>query len=124
MSDSETATTYVYPPEDIAWHKTNLGREFWLSDEVAGSDYTSAFNAQVSKFGAGGGSPIHDHTYNHAFYFLSGTARVQIDEQTWDTGTWTFVKVPAHHLHSVTNTGTEDLIFLVIYDPPNLDGTP
>jgi oxalate decarboxylase/phosphoglucose isomerase-like protein (cupin superfamily) len=26
--------------------------------------------------------------------------------------------------HNVTNTGTEDLIFLVIYDPPNTDGTP
>jgi oxalate decarboxylase/phosphoglucose isomerase-like protein (cupin superfamily) len=23
--------------------------------------------------------------------------------------------------HSVTNTGTEDLIFLVIYDPPHAD---
>jgi oxalate decarboxylase/phosphoglucose isomerase-like protein (cupin superfamily) len=26
--------------------------------------------------------------------------------------------------HSVTNTGAEDLIFLVIYDPPNTNGTP
>jgi hypothetical protein len=26
--------------------------------------------------------------------------------------------------HSVTNTGTEDLIFLVIYAPPYVDGTP
>jgi oxalate decarboxylase/phosphoglucose isomerase-like protein (cupin superfamily) len=33
----------------------------------------------------------------------------------------TFVKVPAHEQHSVTNTGTEDLIFLVIYDPPPAD---
>jgi oxalate decarboxylase/phosphoglucose isomerase-like protein (cupin superfamily) len=36
----------------------------------------------------------------------------------------TVVKVPLHKLHSVTNTGTEDLIFITIYDPPNIDGTP
>ena len=35
------------------------------------------------------------------------------------------VKVPAHKQHSVTNTGTDDLIFLVIYDPPLVpEGTP
>jgi mannose-6-phosphate isomerase-like protein (cupin superfamily) len=33
-------------------------------------------------------------------------------------------KVPAYKEHSVTNTGGEGLIFLVIYDPPNIDGTP
>ncbi len=124
MSDSETETTYVYAPEDIVWHKTDLGREFWLSDEVAGSDYSSVFNAQLSKFGPGGGSPEHDHPYNHAFYFLSGTARVQIGERTWQTKPGTFVKVPARKQHSVTNTDTEDLIFLVIYDPPHVDGMP
>ena len=124
MSDSESATTYVYAPEDVDWHKSDLGRESWHSDEVAGSDYSSAFNAQVSKFGPGGGSPVHDHPYNHAFYFLSGTARVQIAEQTWDTKPGTFVKVPARTQHSVNNTGTEDVIFLVIYDPPNVDGMP
>ena len=124
MSDSETMTAYVLPPEDIVWHKTNIGREIWFSDEVAGSDYSSVFNAQMSKFGPGGGSPLHDHPYNHAFYFLSGTATVHIGEQTWQTKPGTFVKVPAHKQHSVTNTGTQDLVFLVIYDPPNVDGTP
>ena len=34
MSDSDTATTYVIAPEDIVWHKTDLGQEFWLSDKV------------------------------------------------------------------------------------------
>jgi len=51
MSDSDTATTYVIAPEDIVWHKTDLGQEFWLSDKVVDTDYTSVFNAQVTKFG-------------------------------------------------------------------------
>jgi mannose-6-phosphate isomerase-like protein (cupin superfamily) len=125
MSDSDTATTYVIAPEDIVWHKTDLGQEFWLSDKVVDTDYTSVFNAQVTKFGPGGGSPPHQHTYNHAFYFLSGVGSVKIAEQKWHVKPGTFVKVPAYKQHSVTNTGTADLIFLVIYDPPlNDDGTP
>jgi oxalate decarboxylase/phosphoglucose isomerase-like protein (cupin superfamily) len=46
---------------------------------------------------------------------------VQIGEQTWHVEPGTLVKVPAYERHSVTNTGTEDLIFLVIYDPPHVD---
>jgi quercetin dioxygenase-like cupin family protein len=124
VSDSETEKAYVSAPEDILWHKSGLGWEFRLSDEVARSDYSSVFNAQLSKFGPGGGSPVHDHPYNHAFYFLSGTARVQIGEQTWHTKAATLVKVPAGKQHSVTNIGTEDIIFLGIYDPPHVDGMP
>jgi len=48
---------------------------------------------------------------------------VQIGEQTWHVEPGTFVKVPAHEQHSVTNTGTKDLIFLVIYDPPQAGAT-
>ena len=125
MSESDTATTYVYAPEDLVWHKTDLGRQFWLSDNLVGADYTSLFSAQITKFGPGGGSPPHSHTYNHSFYFVSGTCSVQIEEQTWHVKPGTFVKVPAHKQHSVTNTGTDDLIFLVIYDPPLVpEGTP
>src|SRR5215470_4342695 len=105
---TDTATTYVFAPEDIVWHQTDLGRAFWISDDLVGPAYSKLFSAQMTKFGAGGGSPLHHHTYNHAFYFLSGTARVQIGDQSWHTKPGTFVKVPAHEQHSVTNTGTED----------------
>lgn len=120
MTDKPTGT-YVYAAENIVWHKTDLGRDFWLSDNVADVDYTSAFNAQLTRFGAGGGSPLHSHPYNHAFYFLTGAGEVQIDGQTWEVKPGTFVKVPAHARHNLTNTGTDDLVFLVIYDPPNRD---
>ena len=52
-------------PEDIVWHKTDLGPEFWLSDKVVDTDYTSVFNAQVTKFGPGGGSPRISHLQPH-----------------------------------------------------------
>jgi hypothetical protein len=64
LGDSDTATTYVIAPEDIVWHKTDLGPRFWLSDNLVGTDYTSVFSAQLTKFGSGGGSSPHSHTYN------------------------------------------------------------
>jgi mannose-6-phosphate isomerase-like protein (cupin superfamily) len=120
MSKSDIATTYVFAPDDIVWQQTDLGRDFWIGDDMVGPQYSTLFSAQMTRFGPGGGSSRHHHDYNHAFYFLSGTAHVEIGEQTWDIGPGTFVKVPANEEHSLINSGTEDLIFLVIYDPPHV----
>jgi len=98
--------------------------EFFLSDNLVADDYSSVFSAQLTKFGPGGRSSPHSHTYNHAFYFLTGTASVTIGDETWPVTPGTFVKVPAHKQHNLTNTGADDLVFLVIYDPPHTDGTP
>jgi mannose-6-phosphate isomerase-like protein (cupin superfamily) len=117
---SDTASKNVLAPEDIVWHETDLGPNFWISDELVGSEYSKLFSAQITKFGPGGGSLPHHHDYNHAFYFLSGTARMQLGEQFWETKPGTFVKVPANIEHSLTNTGADDLLFLVIYDPPHV----
>jgi quercetin dioxygenase-like cupin family protein len=118
------ATTYVYPPEEVGWREDSRGREFWLSEELAGRDYSGAFNAQLARFGPGGGSPPHEHPYNHAFFFLSGAALVRIGGESWRATPGTFVKVPAHTHHSLTNAGPEDVVFLVVYDPPNADIAP
>lgn len=117
---SANATNYVIEQEDIVWHKVKFPgvSEFWLSDNVIGADYTSAFNAQLCKIGPGGGSEPHQHTYNHAFYFIGGTSSVQISDQKWDTKPGTVITIPADKEHSLANTGTEDLIFIVVYDPP------
>ena len=120
MSESDTAKTYVFAPEDIVWQHTDLGRDFWISDDLVGAEYSTLFSAQVTRFGPGGGSPLHHHAYNHAFYFLSGTGHLRIGEQAWDTKPGTFVKIPSNEEHSLINTGSDDLIFLVIYDPPHV----
>ncbi|MEU7763976.1 cupin domain-containing protein [Nocardia sp. NPDC049190] len=63
-------------------------------------------------------------SHNHAFYVAAGAGTVQIEQNTFDMKSGTVIKVPEGKQHSVTNTGTEDLVFLTIYDPPNVDGTP
>ena len=94
MSDSDAVMPNVFAPDDIVWHETDLGQNFWISDELVGTDYSTLFRAQLTKFGPRGGSPLHHHTYNHAFYFLSGTSRVQMGDRIWDTKPGTFVKGP------------------------------
>ncbi|MGV9803082.1 cupin domain-containing protein [Mycobacterium sp. NPDC003449] len=116
----DTASTNVVDLADIDWHQTDLGPDFWISDDLVGPQYSKLFSAQLTRFGPGGRSAPHHHDYNHAFYFLLGTARVQLGEQFRETKPGTFVKIPANMLHSLVNTGSEDLVFLVIYDPPHV----
>jgi len=104
MSDNDTATSLVFAPEDIVWHKTDLGPKFWLSDELVDPDYSSVFSAQLTKFGPGGGSSPHSYTYNHAFYFLSGTCSVQIEEQNWHVKPGTFVTRSPHISSTASST--------------------
>ncbi|WP_197415426.1 cupin domain-containing protein [Mycobacterium sp. IS-1590] len=117
---TESTSPMVYAPDDIVWHQTDLGRAFWVSDDLVGTQYSTLFSAQLTKFGPGGGSTPHHHDYNHTFFFLTGTACLRIGGRSWDVTPGTFVKVPANAQHSLTNTGTEDLVFLVIYDPPHV----
>jgi quercetin dioxygenase-like cupin family protein len=110
----------VVAPEDVAWHQTDLGPNFWISDKLVDTEYSALFSAQLTKFGPGGGSSPHHHEYNHAFYFVNGTGRIQLDGQLWETKPGTFVKVSAEVVHSLVNTGADDLVFLVVYDPPHV----
>jgi uncharacterized cupin superfamily protein len=48
---------------------------------------------------------------------VQGTGKVRIGKEEWDLQPGTIVKVPAGKAHGFTNTGAEDLVFLVIYDP-------
>lgn len=125
MTSVEKTTSYVIGQDEMVWQKQEYGQtDFYLSQPVINADYTSVFTAQVCKIGPGGGSPPHTHTYNHAFYVASGTGTVRIEEQDFPMWPGTVVKVPEGKLHSVANSGAEDLIFITIYDPSNIDGTP
>lgn len=117
---SSIATSNVIAPQDLAWHQTELGRDFWVTGDLVGTQYSALFSAQLTKFGPGGGSAPHRHDYNHAFYFVSGTGRVRLGAQFSRTTPGTFVKVPADMVHSLVNVGSDDLVFLVIYDPPHV----
>ena len=62
---SQNVLQNVIAAEDIVWHQTDLGPNFWTSDELVGTEYSTLFSAQMTKFGPGDGSAPHHHDYNH-----------------------------------------------------------
>jgi mannose-6-phosphate isomerase-like protein (cupin superfamily) len=119
---------YVLTPEDITWKvlegSTWPGSGFGFTPSVIDAEYTQMYSAQLGKIGPGGLSNPHVDPYNHAFYFISGTGTVTIGEQSWPLKPGTIVKIPSGLTHGFANTGTDDLTFLVIYDPPHVSGGP
>jgi mannose-6-phosphate isomerase-like protein (cupin superfamily) len=117
---------YVISPRDIEWRTLEKpgfpANGFQFTDNMIDEDYTSAYSVQMSKIGPGGRSKLHRETVNHAFYIISGTGTVRIEKKTWDMEPGTVVKVPKGLPHSIDNTGSDDLVFLVIYDPPTVTG--
>jgi quercetin dioxygenase-like cupin family protein len=118
---------YVLAPKDISWHRLEKpgfpGVGFHFSESVIDEDYTSVYSVQLSKIGPGGRSKLHRDPYNHAFYIIAGTGTVRIGKETYPLEPGSIVKIPEGVPHGFDNTGTEDLEFVVIYDPPYVAGT-
>jgi mannose-6-phosphate isomerase-like protein (cupin superfamily) len=118
---------YVVAPQDIEWHRLEKpgfpGIGFEFSESLIDKDYTTVYSVQLSKIGPGGMSKLHRDPYNHAFYIIAGTGTVRIGKETFDVEPGAIVKIPKEIPHGFNNTGTEDLEFVVIYDPPYVAGT-
>ncbi|MFD7446252.1 MULTISPECIES: cupin domain-containing protein [unclassified Streptomyces] len=119
--------SHILQPDDIVWNKLDNPRVpgvgFAFSESVIDKDYTGLYSAQLGLIGPGGSSKPHRDPYNHAFYFIRGTGTVQVADETADLVPGTIVKVPTGKVHSFVNTGEDDLVFLVIYDPPYVAGS-
>ncbi|MED7825260.1 cupin domain-containing protein [Streptomyces chiangmaiensis] len=112
---------YVQALEDIEWSDADtpgLGAEFAFTPDVITDDYTSAYRAKFARISAGGRSETHVDAHNHAFYIISGSGEVRIEDRLWQMRSGSVVKVPRGLPHSLENTGSADLVFLAIFDPP------
>jgi quercetin dioxygenase-like cupin family protein len=118
---------YVLAPDDIVWNAIDNPRVpgvgFAFSESVIDKEYTGVYSAQLGLIGPGGSSKLHRDPYNHAFYFIKGTGTVQVGNETKDLEPGTVVKIPQGLPHGFVNTGDDDLVFLVIYDPPYVAGS-
>jgi len=64
------------------------------------------------------GRGVHPVPYDEAYYILRGKARVEFGdggEESYEVGPDTAVFIPADTIHTIINTGTEDLEFLGIW---------
>jgi mannose-6-phosphate isomerase-like protein (cupin superfamily) len=118
-----TGIQYVLNPEDLDWAEVDSAghpsTDFMFTPTVIGKDYTGAYSSRLGLMRPGKNSGLHTDPYNHAFYFLAGTGEVQIDERKWSLQPGTVLKIRTGEVHDIRNTGSADLVFLVIYDPPH-----
>jgi len=61
----------------------------------------------------------HSHAGSEqAYVFIHGTGRMQVGDEKEFVGPGELVYVPPGLVHSVTNTGEENLVFITVASPP------
>lgn len=87
-----------------------------LVNESHGSKY---FDFRVSSYQPRGYSEPHVHkTAENIYYILKGQGVVELDDERHLVGPGMVVFIPAGVKHGISNTGFEDLIFIVAASPP------
>ena len=124
MSNVDHATSFEIGRTTSPGTNRSYGQtDIWLSDAVIDANYSSVFTAQVQDRSRWWFSTAHAHPQSCVLRRRRHRYRADRTAQFRHAAGYV-VKVPEGKLHSVSNTGTEDLIVITIYDPPNIDGTP
>jgi mannose-6-phosphate isomerase-like protein (cupin superfamily) len=87
-----------------------------LDEESVGA---KQFALLVNEFDPGLTSKAHKHDKEeHAFYIISGTGIIRIEDESIEVSEGDAVFVPPGKMHEVSSTGDEILKYIVIYAPP------
>ncbi len=74
---------------------------------------------RLSRYPIRGRVDPHAHeTAEHVYYVISGTALVGFDGEQRVIAAGDTIFVPPGAIHSVENTGDDDLVFVVVTSPP------
>lgn len=92
---------------------------------IADTDYTSgSYSVEVVRLAPNHGSTRHLDPMAHMFYVLSGEGKVEIAGEEAPVRAGSVCHIPARVPHLSWNTGTEDLVILVIYHPARPERAP
>ena len=87
-----------------------------LDEETVGAQN---FALLVNEFDPGLTSKAHKHDKEeHAFYIISGTGIIRIEDERIPVEEGDAVYVPPGKMHEVSSTGNAPLKYLVLYSPP------
>ena len=109
--------------EELPWHDAKglpgmAGHAFGHRELLHDSNYTTAYSVSMARFAPGATAKRHIEKWNHTLFIMHGTGIIEIDGHTWPVTPGTLIKVKAGEWHSLSNTGSDDMTMLVIYDPP------
>ena len=80
---------------------------------------TKYFDFRLSIYQPNGRVSPHAHRKQESvFYIIKGVGAVVLDKKKYLVEPGMVVYVPAGVEHSITNTGTEDLMFIIVMSPP------
>jgi mannose-6-phosphate isomerase-like protein (cupin superfamily) len=111
----------VFRTELVPWFEPP-GHFGGLSKALVSPDSheTAYFDFRISRYPIGSRvDPHHHDVAEHVYYFLSGTGLVGWAETTYIIEPGMVVFVPPGVVHSITNTGECDLVFVVATSPPS-----
>jgi quercetin dioxygenase-like cupin family protein len=90
---------------------------------LAESDYTGgAFDIELTRIGPGGASTPHTEPWSHLFYVLEGEGALEIEGERSALKPGSVAPVRAGETHHLANTGSGDLVMLVLYHPARTRG--
>lgn len=70
----------------------------------------------LARKASGTGSKPHKHNVEQFNYMLQGTAHAVIGDEEKNVGPGDLVYIPADLVHTITATGTEEVVFLTVKD--------
>lgn len=91
--------------------ETKSGYQYWFADK----NFTQENTLKISIVAPGKSThPPHRHPEEEFFYILEGKATFYLDGKTVEAGPNTSLYCPPNAEHGISNTGPDDLKYLVI----------
>jgi mannose-6-phosphate isomerase-like protein (cupin superfamily) len=111
---------HLVRPDDLAWRPSNLMR-------IPNADYlertgSENLGARLWRLPPGSANTLHKHIRAEEFYFvLEGTGRIRVGETTLTVPKYGGVWVKPEALRQVFNDTNEDVLWLIIGGPEELE---
>lgn len=107
-------------PHSRSWHEPPGHERGYSKYLVSAEDgLSSRLDFRLSRYPIGGRVDPHTHEVaEQLYFFIEGTGTVRCDDEAYTVGPEHTVFVPPGAVHSLENTGSTDLVFVVVTSPP------
>ena len=113
-------TYYLINPQDLHWRPSNLMR-------IPNADYlertgSENLGARLWRLPPKSANTLHKHPRSEEFYFvLEGTGRIRVGDATLTVPKYGGVLVPPNELRQVFNDTDEEVLWLIVGAPEELE---
>lgn len=117
-------TTYFVRQSEAPFFTDKIGKDVDFSEQLMLLDNPPASNFRITKstIRKNGYARLHSHEWEHAYFFVSGKARVGVGSEEQEVAKGDLVYVPANVPHSLKNIGDGPLEVLAVVGPDSKRG--